>query len=130
MRHRLRGFACALLSLIAVFFAAWLSELGSADWDIMAVMFLPFFAGAFSLVTLFVVVLPQTLFARFIVRRVNNHPAVPFMLFVGVSSVLIAPVARWHSAGNPLSTLAWGVGYLFAGCAVLWCISFRHETAA
>src|SRR6266566_4980970 len=33
MRHRLRGFFCALLSLIVVFPAAWLSELGTTDWD-------------------------------------------------------------------------------------------------
>ena len=130
MRHRLRGFACALFSLVAVYIAAWFSDLGKVDWDIMSALFLPLSAGVFSLAALFVVVLPQTLFARFIVRRVSNHPAVPFMLFVGISSALIAPVARWHSVGSPLSTLAWGVGYLFAGCSVLWCICFRHETEA
>lgn len=130
MRHRLQGPVFALFSLVGVYLLAWLTDLGGTDYDATSIVMVPLFAGVLSAAVLFILVLPQAFFARFVVRRFCNHQAVPFGLFVGISSLLVAPVARWFSAGSPLSTLAWGVAYLSTGCSVLWCISFRHADTA
>jgi hypothetical protein len=133
MRHRFLGFICTLAALVFVYIAAWVSGLGgfggvmSDDSYPFSIFLLPIIATIFSAFILFVVVLPQALFARFVVRRFTDHRIVPFLIFLVVSSLLIVPIARWHSIGSPLWTLAWGLGYLLSGCSVLWCISFRHD---
>jgi hypothetical protein len=132
MRRRFLGFISSLAVLAIIYVAAWVSDLGGPggvmadDSYPFSVVFLPVVAVVFSSVILFGVILPQGLLARFVARRLR-HPAVPFVVFLSVSGLLVAPVALWHSNGSPIWTFAWGVSYLTAGCCVLWLISFRYD---
>jgi len=126
MRHKLRGFVWTLFTLVALYLIGVLTD-GLLDGDASDVLDIPVFACIFSAAVLFILVLPQALFARFIVSRFGGYPIIPFIMFMGGASLLVSPIALWHSDGRPLLTLAWWGGYLFAGCTVLWCISFRHE---
>jgi hypothetical protein len=133
MRNRFRGFTCALAALVVIYIGGWVSDMGGLrgimddDSYPFCIIIVPVVAAIFSSIILFTIILPQALLARLVVRRLCGHQAVPFIVFLGVSSVLIAPIARWHSNGRPFFSLVLGVVYLLAGCSVLWWISFRHE---
>jgi len=129
MRQKLRGFVWALFTLIALYLIGVLWDGPDGDADVSNILATVVIACIFSTAVLFIVVLPQTLFAKFIARRFGGYAIIPFILFIGISSLLVSPVALWYSDGKPLFTFAWWVGYLFAGCIVLWCISFRRENA-
>jgi hypothetical protein len=136
MRRRILGLCSTLAFLFVGYGIAWFSDPFEIEFiagkpDALKRAFLAFvLASIFTLGVLFLVVWPQTLLASWMVKRFRFHHLFPFVLFFGISSILVCCVVLLTCCSRQFLAYSIGTTYLLASCCILWRISFSHEPVA
>jgi len=136
MHKLIKGFTCTLAVLFIGYVIAELfdpngirSIAGKPD-GLMLILEALALALIFTLSVLFVIVLPQTLLASWMVRRFYVPRFLPFALFFILSSIIVGVFIFLNNRDNWFLKYLMLIVYLFVSCSTLWRISFRHELAA
>lgn len=131
MRHPIAGFCCTVAFLFLGYAGAWFSNPdeiqflarnpGAAGLAIETLALAAFFALGISIF----IVLPQALFANWLVRRFRFHRFFPLPFFFLICSIIVGILDFAVVNNHRLIAYSIGTAYLFASCFILWWISFR-----
>src|SRR5437879_5930398 len=133
MHRRILGFSCTLAVLFFGYSIGWLIDrhglisIASRPDSLLFALQVLALALIFTSSVLFVVVWPQTMLASWVVRRFHVHRFFPFVIFFGMSSIVVCLLIFFTSGSERLLKYLLGTAYLVVPCSVLWGISFRQQ---
>jgi hypothetical protein len=136
MRRYILGLGSTLAFLFVGYAVGWLSDPNEIDFvvgkpDALKHAFEALtIASIFVISVLFLIVWPQALLARWILRRFHFRRFFPLALFFGISSAFVCIFDFTFIYLHRFLAYLIGTAYLVVSCSILWSISFRYEPVA